>query len=156
MDIMIDYNRETYYYKYSPKNVPPKNNLLFFERPYVRLTDLEGRPLLMFLDTGSEFSSFFPDFVAMKYPELSSHWAFMSYQGVGGSSVRVGRKINSISIPYDEWMIHLRDVPVLPISKKKFISHDGILGSDFFRTGKIRLDWTNRTFEYTPSQRCIE
>lgn len=155
LDIIIDYNRENIIINTPRNDVQPKNNLLFFERPYVRLTDLKGRPLLMFLDTGSEFSSFSPDF-AIKYPELSSHWAFMSYQGVGGSSVRIGKKINSISIPYDAWMIHFRDVPVVPISKKKFISHDGILGSDLFHSGKIRLDWTNRTFEYTPSQRCIE
>ena len=155
MDVEIDYPESRLVIRSPRTDVKPKNNLLFLERPYLRLNDSEGRPLLMFLDTGAEFSSF-SDVFNIQYPDLSSSWILLSYQGVGGSSLRFCKTIHRISMYAGENIVHLNDLPIVPADFAKFVSHDGLLGSDFFRTGKIRLDWTNRTFEYTPSQRCIE
>ncbi|MBP6672385.1 MAG: clan AA aspartic protease, partial [Bacteroidetes bacterium] len=69
LDILIDYTEARIVIRKPQNGVHSKNNLLFFERPYVRVHDSVGRPLLMFIDTGAEFSTFSPELIS-KYPGL--------------------------------------------------------------------------------------
>lgn len=126
-----------------------EKNFFFLDLPVVRMRSNNGRSLLMFFDNGAEFSSAQPRMLD-RCPELETSPSFFIFSGAGGKRREFGRRILQLDIRWKDNIFRFEGMPVIPMDLDVLAAFDGSIGADLLMKGVVRMDYPNRSFEFTP------
>lgn len=151
MDIEIDYI-EKFVTIRKPVNKDKQDpNFFWLGYPIVTLMDHRGVRLNFGLDTGARKTSITDNI--LEKVDVNNVIIKKKTIGSAGGFERIESKI----IPYlrlvlSGYELSFRDIGTNPVNPGRFIKLDGILGSDIFNKGRIKIDILNGRFEFKPSE----
>jgi gag-polyprotein putative aspartyl protease len=143
----IDYrNKITAIQKPEKFDVPNRNFFLLGGYPIVRLRSEEGIPLNFGLDTGARESWITANL--LKKINYSHTTSSTKKIGSAGGWEKVDSKVlPELSLFLNEYQLTFKNIGTRPARLDEFVELDGVLGSDVFENGKIRIDYRNGIFD---------
>ena len=154
MDLRIDYvNHRVTMIKPVENAKPPRTgrNLFWVGTPVVRLVTSKGVPLHFNLDTGAQ-ETYSTDGLLMKTKTRTFTGERRLVGGLAGITVVHGRFVDELRATMGGQPILLRKLMVFAPAFASFVSLDGILGSDVWKSGLVRIDATNGIFLLEPPE----
>lgn len=134
-------------------HAPKSRNLVWAGFPVVRLLTREGRPVLFGLDTGADSTIVTSEWMEVAPgARLGAERATVS--GLGDARTDALPIVQRVTLSDGEYVLRMRDVPMIPERRQTFVTFDGVLGADILTHARLHLDVTNGVFEIrAPSER---
>ena len=148
LDLRIDYVNYRVTMMRPEKNAKlPRTgkNLFWIGTPVVRLVTSRGIPLHFNLDTGAQ-ETYSTDGLLMKTKTKAFQGERMLIGGLAGVTRMRGRFVDELRATMGGQPILMRRLMVFAPAFSSFVSLDGILGSDVWKGGVVRIDATNGLF----------
>ena len=157
LDVVIDARAGTITLSRPRRRNVTTRNLFWVGYPVVRFVTHDGRPVLFGLDTGAE-GTYVTTTLLKKLPRTSVAARRNSLVGLGASqqgSATSSRKSSWVArnVPLSDgnYVVTLRNVPVMPSQRWTFVDFDGVIGSDIALATRLHLDFTNGVFDIRAS-----
>jgi hypothetical protein len=113
--------------------------------PVVRLLTSDGRPVLFGLDTGAD-SSIVTDAWMDMTPDPELSLARGSVDALGASHAGDLPVVRRVTVGDGEYILRLRNVPIVQERRQTFVTLDGVLGADVLAHATLHMDMTNGLF----------
>lgn len=146
MDIEIDYNNKVFTIRKPIKMDKQNPNFFWIGYPIVTLTNQEGTKFNFGLDTGANKTSI-TDNILKKISVNNVHIKKKTIGSVGGLEKIESKIIPELTLVLNGYGLHFNDIGTQPGRSAVFIKLDGILGSDVFKNGRVKIDCLNGMFE---------
>ncbi len=148
MDITIDYKNLRLAIQKPVEDSSSVRNMFWMGCPVIRLKNDEGIPLLFGLDLGAEKTTITSNiFNKVNFEKIYS--VTKQLGSLGGWVFNNSRMISSLTLDFGSELMHFQDIGTGYQQKKLFVKLDGILGTDFMRDGKIRINCPSGIFEFS-------
>lgn len=129
-----------------PAAHPPRQRaLVWIGFPVVRLLTRNGRPVLFGLDTGAD-STIVTDAWMDKTPDPEISLAKGSVEALGAAHAGDLPVLHRVTVGDGEYVLRLRDVPIVQERRQTFVALDGVLGADVLAHATLHMDITNGVF----------
>lgn len=148
LDAVMDYKKKILIVSKPQIDSSRQRNLFWLGCPVIRVKNLDGKPLLFGLDLGAERTTITANiFKKVSFAQIYS--ITKQIGSLGGWIYNNARMISSLTLDIGNEIMHFEDIGTGFQQKKLFVKLDGILGTDFMREGKIRINNTAGIFEFS-------
>jgi hypothetical protein len=113
--------------------------------PVIRLLTSDGRPVLFGLDTGAD-SSIVTDAWMDLTPDPELSLARGSVDALGATHAGDLPVVRRVTVGDGEYVLRLRNVPIVQERRQTFVTLDGVLGADVLAHATLHMDMTNGLF----------
>ena len=129
-----------------PATHPPKQrSLIWIGFPVVRLLTRDGKPVLFGMDTGAD-STIVTDAWMDRTPDPGLSPTKGSIDALGALHAGDLPVLRNVTVGDGEYVLRLRNVPIVQERRQTFVALDGVLGADVLAHATLRMDITNGVF----------
>lgn len=127
-------------------HAPGRRTLVWVGFPVVRLLTRDGRPVLFGLDTGAD-STIVTEGWMDKVPDARLGAARTTMSGLGRAHTSPLPQVQRVTVSDGDYVLRMRDVPLIPERRQTFVAFDGVLGADILSHARLHMDISNGIFE---------
>lgn len=146
IDIEIDYRNKVTTIKKPIKIDSPNRNFFWLDYPIVTLINQEGTKLNFGLDTGARKTSL-TDNILKKISVNNVHIKKKTIGSAGGFEKIESKIIPELTLILNGYGLHFNNIGTHPAKGSVFVKLDGVLGSDVFKNGRVKIDYLNGILE---------
>jgi predicted aspartyl protease len=146
MGIEFDYNNRVTTIREPVKMNNPSPNFFWLGYPIVILTNQDGTKLNFGLDTGARKTSI-TDNILKKISVNDVYIKKITIGSAGGFEKIESKIIPELTLILNGYGLHFSDIGTRPERRAVFVKLDGILGSDVFKNGRVKIDYLNGMLE---------
>jgi len=146
MNIEIDYNNRITTIRKPIKMDKQNPNFFWLGYPIVTLMNQEGTKLNFGLDTGARKTSI-TDNILKKINVNNVRIKKKTIGSAGGIEKIESKIIPELTLILNGYSFHFNDIGTRLGRSAVFVKLDGILGSDVFRNGRVKIDYLNGMLE---------
>lgn len=150
MVVELDYRNRRVQFESPVHNEAKERNLFWLGYPIVQMYSQEGTPLNFGLDTGSSDTTLTSAILNKIMTAGPITVERRSVSSVGGVRQVDSHVLYDLTIHLNDYHLHFNSIRTIPLQTAVFIVLDGYLGSDVLRQGKVRIDYMNGRFDFTP------
>ena len=146
MGIEFDYNNRVTTIREPVKMNNPSPNFIWLGYPIVILTNQDGTKLNFGLDTGARKTSI-TDNILKKISVNDVYIKKITIGSAGGFEKIESEIIPELTLILNGYSLHFNDIGTRPGKRAVFVKLDGVLGSDVFKNGRVKIDYLNGMLE---------
>jgi hypothetical protein len=147
LDLTLDYKNKHLHVAQPSDKPNPTRNLVWFNYPIVTMRGPTGVRLLFGLDTGANRTSITSNILS-KLPGAAHSEKNVKIGSAGGYDNIRGIELPELTLCGTGYSFQFKKITSMPKDKTLFVRTDGVLGSDAFQNGRIRVDMRNGLFIY--------
>jgi len=145
LSVVLDMGAGTMSLARPATHAPRRRSLIWIGFPVVRLLTRDGKPVLFGLDTGAD-STIVTDAWMDRTPDPGLSPAKGRIDALGATHASDLPVLRNVTVGDGEYILHLRNVPIVQERRQTFVALDGVLGSDVLAHATLRMDITNGMF----------